>query len=82
MSKGHSHPRKPDEDKDLVERAKSGDTKAFDELVVKYAREAIAFVELQPPIVFPRGKYNRRLRTFDCGSVLNPQSFFDRWSSP
>jgi len=36
MSKGHSHPRKPDEDKDLVERAKSGDTQAFDELVVKY----------------------------------------------
>ena len=28
--------RKPDPDKDLVERAKNGDTKAFDELVVKY----------------------------------------------
>lgn len=28
--------RKPDEDKDLVERARGGDTAAFDELVVKY----------------------------------------------
>ena len=36
MSKGQAHPRKLDEDKDLVERAKSGDTAAFDELVVKY----------------------------------------------
>jgi RNA polymerase sigma factor (sigma-70 family) len=30
-------PRKPDEDKGLVERAKSGDTVAFDELVVKHS---------------------------------------------
>lgn len=29
--------RKPDEDKDLVERAKTGDTTAFDELVLKYS---------------------------------------------
>ena len=36
MSRAGPHPRKPDEDKDLVERAKSGDTGAFDELVVKY----------------------------------------------
>lgn len=36
MSKGSAHPRKEDADKDLVERAKSGDTLAFDELVVKY----------------------------------------------
>ncbi len=36
MSKGQSHPRKADVDRDLVERAKSGDTYAFDELVVKY----------------------------------------------
>ncbi len=28
--------RKPDEDRDLVERARGGDTAAFDELVVKY----------------------------------------------
>ncbi|MEM7144024.1 MAG: sigma-70 family RNA polymerase sigma factor [Verrucomicrobiota bacterium] len=32
-----SKPRKPDEDKDLVERAKSGDTAAFDELIVKHS---------------------------------------------
>jgi RNA polymerase sigma factor (sigma-70 family) len=32
-----SKPRKPDEDKDLVGRAKSGDTVAFDELVVKHS---------------------------------------------
>ncbi|MEM8953172.1 MAG: sigma-70 family RNA polymerase sigma factor [Verrucomicrobiota bacterium] len=32
-----SKPRKPDDDKDLVERAKSGDTAAFDELIVKHS---------------------------------------------
>ena len=36
MSRAQAHPRKPDEDKELVERAKAGDTAAFDELVVKY----------------------------------------------
>jgi len=34
--KSNSHPRKPDEDLDLVKRAREGDTAAFDELVVKY----------------------------------------------
>lgn len=34
--KSKSHPRKPDEDIDLVNRAREGDTVAFDELVVKY----------------------------------------------
>ncbi len=34
--KSKSHPRKPDEDLDLVSRAREGDTAAFDELVIKY----------------------------------------------
>lgn len=35
-SKASSHPRKVDEDLELVNRAREGDTAAFDELVVKY----------------------------------------------
>jgi len=35
-SKNNLRKRKPDEDKDLVARARNGDTAAFDELVVKY----------------------------------------------
>ncbi|MCB1236058.1 MAG: sigma-70 family RNA polymerase sigma factor [Verrucomicrobiae bacterium] len=36
MAAAGSSPKKPDEDKHLVERAKGGDTRAFDELVLKY----------------------------------------------
>jgi RNA polymerase sigma factor (sigma-70 family) len=39
-----SKPRKPDEDKELVERAKSGDTVAFDELVVKHTQRLYGLV--------------------------------------
>lgn len=36
--------RKPDDDKDLVERAKTGDTTAFDELVLKYSARLYGLV--------------------------------------
>ena len=36
--------RKPDEDKDLVERAKTGDTLAFDELVRKHSPKLYGLV--------------------------------------
>ncbi|MEM9479393.1 MAG: sigma-70 family RNA polymerase sigma factor, partial [Verrucomicrobiota bacterium] len=42
MSKKHQ--RKPDEDRELVERAKSGDTGAFDELVLKHSKRLYSLV--------------------------------------
>lgn len=36
--------RKPDEDKELVDRAKSGDTRAFDELVLKHGQRLYGLV--------------------------------------
>ena len=39
-----AHQRKPDADKHLVERAREGDTKAFDELVVKYSPKLYGLV--------------------------------------